>query len=93
MYTDWTAHSKAHGLLEIERGTIVGIRLAEDSIPETVIKIGIPQFMVLRMYQEYLMEDISVHRGQRNDRLRILNDRDQTRLARIVCGDIKIKSF
>lgn len=60
----------------------MGIRLAEDSISETVIKIGIPQSMVLRMYQEYLMEDITV-----------INDCDQTRLARIVCGDIKIKSF
>lgn len=50
----------------------------------------IPRFTVLRMHQEYLIEDITPDRGYSSGRPRVLNDRDQMRLGRSHSSSLRV---
>jgi hypothetical protein len=73
-------------LSEFERGLLVGARQRVHSISQVVQPSNIPRSKVLRVYQ-----NSTTHRGQRSGRPRVLNYRDQRRLARAVRANRQAK--
>lgn len=58
----------------------------ENSIFEIIDNFDNSQSIVLHVCQKYQMESITLHHGQCSGQPHILNDRDQSHLARIFCG-------
>jgi hypothetical protein len=88
--TGQSAHGKATWIIEFERGMIVDARQLGHSISEDVQQFNISQSTVSCVYWEYLMEDITTHRGQHSGRPQVLIYSDQWHLARIVRGNRQV---
>ena len=72
---------------KFERGMLVRARRMGHSISEIVQEFNIPRSTVSRVCREYLISGITSHHGQRSGRPRILNERDQRRLGRVVIAN------
>lgn len=48
--------------------------------------LDIPHSTGSHIYRDYLMEDITAHHEHSSNLLHVLNDLDQKRIVKIVCG-------
>ena len=76
--------ARYHDLSEFERGVIVGAREMGHSISEVAMRWGYSRTTISRMYREYRESGKTSTLRHRCDRKKILQERDQRRLKRIV---------
>lgn len=86
----WLHMAQCCELSEFKWGMIVGIQYMEYSISKTVRTFDIHWSTVSHMYQEYLIEGITIHHRHCNGQPSVL-DHDQRHLARIFCGNRQAK--
>ncbi|GBN13976.1 hypothetical protein AVEN_62033-1 [Araneus ventricosus] len=74
-------------LSEFERGVIVGVQEMGHSISEVAMKFGFSRTTISRVYNEYRESGKTSNLRHRCGRKRIMKERDQRRLTRIIKRD------
>ncbi|GBM27124.1 hypothetical protein AVEN_77741-1 [Araneus ventricosus] len=74
-------------LSKFERGVIVGAREMGHSISEVAIKFGFSRTAISRMYREYRESGRTSNLRHRCGRKKIMHERDQRQLMRIIKRD------
>ncbi|GFV44928.1 uncharacterized protein TNCV_1716761 [Trichonephila clavipes] len=74
-------------LSEFESGVIVGARGMEHSISEVAMKFGCSRMIISRVYREYRQTGKPSNLRHRWYRKKIMQERDQRRLTRIIKRD------